>query len=141
MIAILSNIYFQLFVIPLLTTILTIFVKIVSRNDRYFTIVKEDFSIGLELAVTSILLLVTDTLKYIYTFTDVMNKNAVGSNYKLLVVPWILLMLFIGAWGMSTLVRKFGWNSATEMTWGWGIIIPNLFGLLSLIFAVSWING
>jgi hypothetical protein len=141
MIAILSNSYFQLFVIPLLTTLLTVFVKIVSRNDRYYTLVKEDFSIGLELAVTSILLLATDSLKYISKFTDLLNKNSITHNDKLLVVPWILLMLFIGAWGMSTLVRKFGWKSASEMTWGWGIIIPNLFGLLSLIFAVNWING
>jgi hypothetical protein len=140
MIELLSNPYFQFFVIPLLTTMLTVFVKIVSRNDRYNAVVKEDFSIGLELAITAILLLVTDTLKYANYKLSSSDKN-IGYNAKLLTVPWILLVFLIGIWGISTIIRKVGWKNANELNWWWGIIFPNLFGLSSLIFVVNWINS
>ncbi len=141
MIELLSNKYFQFFVIPLLTTLLAVFVKIVSRNDKFSTVKKEDFAIGLEIAITAILLLTSDTLKYASTINQNAYKEQSLSNDKLLTVPWILLVFFIGLWGISTLIRKMGWKSEDNMDWWWGIILPNMFGLISLIFVVNWINN
>ena len=64
MIELLSNKYFQFLVIPLLTIFLVVFVKYVSKKDQYSKLKKEDFAIGLEIMIASILLLVSDTLKY-----------------------------------------------------------------------------
>lgn len=141
MLELLSNKYFQFFVIPLMTTLLAVFVKIVSRNDKFSTVKKEDFAIGLEIAITAILLLTSDTLKYASSVTKATENLHPLNNDKLLTVPWILLVFFIGLWGISTLIRKMGWESETEMNWWWGIILPNLFGLISLIFVVNWINN
>lgn len=141
MIELLSNKYFQFFVIPLLTTLLAVFVKIVSRNDRFSTVKKEDFAIGMEIAITAILLLISDTLKYASIINASTLANQALANNKLLTVPWILLIFFIGLWGISTLIRKMGWKSEDDMHLWWGIAFPNLFGLLSLIFVVNWINN
>jgi hypothetical protein len=141
MIELLSNKYFQFFVIPLLTTLLTVFVKIVSRNDRFSSVKKEDFAIGMEIAITAILLLTSDTLKYASSINKELNNIQSLSYNKLLTVPWILIVFFIGLWGISTLIRKLGWKSEDDMHWWWGIILPNIFGLISLIFVVNWINN
>jgi hypothetical protein len=136
----LSNTYFQYFVIPLLTTLLAVFVKIVSRNDKYSKVQKEDFAIGLEITITAILLLISDSLKYAkINFSN--TSGQVLNSTKLLTVPWILLAFFIGLWGISTLIRKIGWENEINMNLWWGIVFPNLFGLLSLIFVVNWINN
>jgi hypothetical protein len=101
---------------------------------------KEDFAIGLEITITSILLLVSDTLKYATKVHTETLKGELLDNNKLIAVPWILLVIIIGLWGTSTLIRKFGWKTENDMHWWWGITFPNIFGLLSLIFIVNWIN-
>lgn len=134
----LSSKYFQFFTIPLLTTLLSVFVRIVSRNDKFSIVKKEDFAIGLEIFVTAILLLASDTLKY------VSNREAVPEvllQNRLFVVPWIMLGLLIGLWSISTLIRKLGWKNGENMNWWWGIICPNIFGLITLILVVNWINN
>lgn len=141
MIEILSNSYFKFFVIPLVTTLLAVFVKIVSRNDKFSSVKKEDFAIGLEIAITAILLLISYTLNYASDLKQSTSPIPTLDNSKLVSVPWILLMFFIGLWGISTLVRKMGWKSEEDMHWWWGIILPNLFGLISLIFVVNWISN
>lgn len=137
MVELLSNKYFQYFAIPLLTTLLSVFVRIVSRNDKYSFVKKEDFAIGLEISIAAILLLTSDTLKY----ASVLNKSQSLNTDRLLTVPWILLAFFIGLWGISTLIRKMGWKDSENMHWWWGIILPNMFGLIILIFVVNWINS
>lgn len=141
MIELLSNTYFKFFVIPLVTTLLAVFVKIVSRNDKFSAVKKEDFAIGLEIAITAILLLISDTLKYATKLQSTPSNEQILANDKLISVPWILLVFIIGLWGISTLIRKMGWKTEDDMHWWWGIIFPNIFGLLSLIFVVSWINN
>jgi len=47
---------------------------------------------------------------------------------QLMVTPWILFFLIVMLWGVSTLVRKFGWNSKDSQTWFVGIILPFIYG-------------
>ena len=141
MIALLSNNYFKFFVIPLFTTLFAVFVKIVSRNDKFTAFKKEDFAIGLEIAVTAVLLYISDTLNYASRNKAVNPNSAIQNNDKLISVPWILLAFLIGIWGISTLVRKAGWNGEEDMHWWWGIIVPDCFGIISLIYVVNLIGN
>ena len=110
MIEILSSTYFKYLIVPLLTTFLVIFIKSVSRNDRYKFFKKEDFAFGLEMGVTAILLLMGNSV----TIAQQSISNpllAVPVNEKLLTIGWITPVLIFGLWGLSTIVRRLGWES------------------------------
>jgi hypothetical protein len=58
---------------------------------------------------------------------------------KTAMIPWILFIYMIGIWGVSTTVRKLGWEGDGKLKVFWGIVVPDAFGLICLIFAVNWI--
>ena len=139
MIEILSSTYFKYLVVPLLTTFLVIFIKSVSRNDRYKFLKKEDFAFGLEMGITAILLLLGNSVTVAQqTITD--PTTLTKANEKLLAVGWVAPVLIFGLWGISTIVRRLGWENDTELKVFWGIVFPNFFGLIILIYVVSIIG-
>jgi len=143
MIDIVTNSYFIYFFVPLITILLGIFVKIVSRNDQYITFKKEDLAVGLETAVTALLILITYSVNEIIS----LNKIKIPEGQKaeltdsILAVPWLILIFIVLLWGVSTVIRKLGWENADELNLFWGIILPNVFGIGSLIFVVIWISN
>ena len=141
MISLLSNSYVKFFAIPLFTTLLAVFVKMVSRNDKHKFIKKEDFAIGLEIAVTALLLLLSDTLNYASRLRVEKDMIRIQDSDKLISVCWLILAIVVGLWAVSTLIRKKGWITEDEMHWEYGIVIPNVFGLTILIIVVNWISG
>lgn len=139
MIKILSSTYFKFLIVPLLTTFLVIFIKSVSRNDKHKFLKREDFAFGLEMGVTAILLLLGNSVTVAQqTLTN--PDLAVKVSEKLLSIGWITPILIFGLWGISTIVRRIGWRSDTELKIFWGIIFPDLFGLVILIYVVSTIG-
>ena len=140
MIEILSSTYFKFLIVPLLTTFLVIFIKSVSRNDRHTFLKKEDFAFGLEMGVTAILLLLGNSVS-IAQQTMKNEDLMITANEKLLSIGWIAPILIFGLWGISTIVRRLGWETDTELKVFWGIIFPNIFGLVILIYVVSTIGN
>jgi len=129
---------FLQFGVPLLTVALSIFVKYVSRNDRHTGFRKEDLAVGLDMAVTALLIFITGSAQITNALpTDNPPKEIVD---QLASVPWVLMGFLVGMWGVSTLVRKLGWEDDDKLKIFWGIVVPGLFGLLTLLFAVNWIN-
>jgi len=62
MIKILTSTFFTYFIVTLITTVFSVFVKSVSRNDSHRSLKNEDFAIGLELSVTALILFIADIL-------------------------------------------------------------------------------
>ena len=129
---------------------LGIAVKYVSRNDQYAKFRKEDIAIGLELALTGCLMFVVLTTdraaqlvilngqiggllasasKNQAVLQSLQAKSALMFN-RIATSGWPLLAMFLGLWGLSTIVRKWGWKSATEMRPIVGIALPLVFGIL-----------
>lgn len=142
MVDFLTNNYFIYFIVPLLTTGLSIFVKIVSRNDKFISFKKEDLAIGLETAVTALIILITDTVN---DLLKIKQNTENGQNMVLpeniLILPWLLLLIIVLLWGISTMIRKLGWENENDMHKFWGIILPDILGLGLLIFVVVWISN
>ena len=108
-------------------------------RDRHIPLKKEDFAVGLELSVTALILFITECVNY----TREVLQNAEGliaDDDKFLSIPWITFFLLVGLWGCSTLIRKKGWKDADNLDMKMGIIIPNIYGLIILIFVVNWIK-
>lgn len=88
--------------------------------------------------VASIIIFITDSVSLANEV--IRTKNNIVLQNKLVAIPWILLAFTIGLWGISTLVRKLGWKNETELNIFWGIFVPDIFGLLTLVFIVIWIG-
>lgn len=128
------------FFVPLITVVFSIFLKIVSRNDKFVLFKKEDLAVGLELAVTALILFITQSANLAHQLVFQTASNTSQVSDKLTAVPWIILAFILGIWGVSSLVRWFGWESNDRLRFWRGIIAPNLFGLVLLGFVVNWIR-
>ena len=134
----LKNDIFLQFGVPLLTVALSIFVKYVSRNDLHTGFRKEDLAVGLDMSVTALLIFITGSAQIANSLPKINPPKEVVE--QLASVPWVLMAFLIGMWGISTIVRKLGWEDEDKLKTFWGIIFPGLFGLLTLLFAVNWIS-
>ncbi len=136
MIELLSNTYFKYLVIPLVTTFLVIFVKSASRNDKQAFLEREDFAFGLEMGVTALLLLLANSVNIAQKVVSD-DSIKIMATERLLSMAWVAPVLIFGLWGMSTIIRKLGWENEKELKKFWGVILPDIFGLLILIYVVS----
>lgn len=134
---ILGDPFFIQFVVPLITVGLSIFLKFVTRNDQYISFQKEDLAFGIDLSITALLIFIVSSS------TFVQQSLVPGASKELLdkvnAIPWILLSVFSGIWAISTVVRKLGWENDGKLHLFWGIIGPNIFGVIVLLFVVDWV--
>jgi hypothetical protein len=121
--------------IPLITSFLVVFVKLISKNDEGLKRIKrEDFSIGIDLAVTGIILYIIESANQARSMLEKSSDYIEFNN-------WALLLLVVSLWIVSTMIRFWGWKNISEMTLIFGVIIPNLYGILTLIFVLSMMGG
>jgi hypothetical protein len=153
MIEFLTNPVFKFAILPIGSAILGVGVKYISRNDQYAKFKKEDLAVGLDLALTACLMFVVLTtdravklLAMNKTLSDVLSMQpfdvvvATKLQVKAQLLSgqiassgWLIAMMFLGLGTISTIVRKFGWRSETEMKPIIGIAIPLTFGILAII--------
>ncbi|MDM5249629.1 hypothetical protein [Lysinibacillus sp. G4S2] len=135
----LTSPFFYNFLVPFLGTLFIIFVKIVSKNDSDLRKIKrEDFAVGIDLAVVSITYYAVETAK---TLSISAKNNVENIFHTVSMNVWIILILFISLWIISTFIRFWGWDEEKNLRYFWGIIIPNIYGTLCLIFVVMLIGG
>jgi uncharacterized membrane protein YgcG len=136
----LANPLFLQFFVPLITVAFTIFLKVVSRNDNFKRFKKDDLAVGLEIAVTALILFITESANLAQELSTQTGQAIPKIVEKLTVAPWIILAFVLGIWGVSSMVRWVGWKGNDDLNIGWGIVAPDLFGLLLLFFVVNWIR-
>lgn len=140
MIDFLTGNVFQCMVLPLLTTSLTIFARIISRPDKVRALDRNVFNVGINLCVTATFILVTKCI--------ILSKAIVGSDIELRRGIDILIKfgaecfaMVLGLIAVAYLVHKFGWERSPvehlRISMGWGIIMPNIVGILYLVFVFT----
>ncbi|MGH8549989.1 MAG: hypothetical protein ACRERU_15575 [Methylococcales bacterium] len=130
-------IFIQFFV-PLITVGLSVFLKFVTRNDLHISFQKEDLAFGIDLTITALLIFIVSASSVVQQATLPNAPPAILD--KAGTIPWILLFIFVGLWAMSTLVRKRGWKGEGKLHGFWGIVVPDVLGVLVLLFVVNWIK-
>ncbi|MCB2210480.1 hypothetical protein KQI52_00040 [bacterium] len=126
--------------LPLITIVLSVFLRVVTRNDIHKTLRAEDFAVGFEVIIASVII-------YIVGSVNMATKCILSTNEndkmvlagKIVNMPWLLLAYFFFLWGLSTIVRKFGWKDEDELKPFIGIILPDFLGIGLLIFTVNWV--
>ncbi len=132
--------YFLYIAVPLVTVALGVFLKIVTRNDQHTAFKKDDLAVGLNISITALIMFITYSVRLAHQLKSQNPQALAQSADRLVMVPWVLLAFLVGIWCVSTLVRKVGWKSDSELRVFWGIIVPDIFGIVSLIFVVNWIG-
>ena len=130
-------------------------IKYVTRNDTYGKFQKEDLAVGLELLLTACLMFlaltsdrslqmasINDDLAAALAKKDVPKAQELQSevsalSQELAASGWVLLVMFLGLWSVSTLVRKLGWESKDAMKPILGIGLPLVVGILALIAVMA----
>lgn len=133
---------FQLIGVTVISSAIGVFVKYASRNDNHGAFKKDDLAIGLELCITALIMLITSSVSKYNKLNSVGVDPVFATTIKehLQTTPWIILLTTILLWGLSTIVRKKGWNNPTELNSIWGILIPNLIGMVLLLTVFMWIK-
>jgi len=153
MVEFLTNPIFKFAILPIGSAMLGVGVKYVSRNDQYAKFKKEDIAVGLDLALTACLMFVvltTDRAVQLVSankdlsnllrqnppdmikITEVQAKTQLISS-QIANSGWLIFLMFLGLISLSTLVRKSGWESETEMRPIIGIALPLIFGILAIV--------
>lgn len=150
----LSSPSFRFVYFPIGSVLLGLWVKTVSRNDKFSTMKKEDFAIGLDLWLTAVLLFVVATSERMEVLAK-LEKTLAGMPMKpeasvrqvegqiqtisgqVFGSGWLIAMLVLGLWGVSTTVRKFGWRAPDDMNTYIGIAFPLASGVLMLIVVMA----
>ncbi len=135
--------WFQVIGVTIVSAVIGVFVKYVSRNDTHDTFVKEDLAIGLDLYVTSLIILITSMVDKFGKILDPTIQEALRLQLKgsIQSLPWLVLTLVIGLWGTSTVVRKIGWETKDSLNIKWGIMFPNAIGITALIIVFLLIKN
>jgi hypothetical protein len=143
---------FRYFIFPIAGAMLGIAVKYVTRNDQFAKFRKEDLAVGLELLLTAALMFVALTsdraVSLLRTNEELASVLAVvpvdrpratrlqaivhTSSSHVATAGWAIAMMFVALWSVSTVVRKWGWKSETEMNTVIGIAVPLAIGVLAL---------
>ena len=147
---------FKYVVYPVLGAALGVAIKYVSRNDRYARFKPDDLAVGLDLVKTaflSFLVLTTDKATLLVAAnkelaTAVASQDTTRAAELVLRTQvlseqvgnagWLIAVMLIALWSLSTLVRKAGWkDGGTELEYGFGIALPLVVGILSLIVVMA----
>lgn len=132
-----STSLFLNFGVPLISVAFSIFIKAASRNDAHKPLKMEDFAFGFDLIVASLLLLVTSCARFA---AAAKSGGAASAPHieKLEEAPYVLIVMVIFTWGLSTVVRKVGWQGEDNLRPVTGMVIPCIFGILILWVTVTW---
>lgn len=146
--ALFTSWYFINVGIPFLSVAGGIFVKVVSRPDKELKVKPEDWAVGFDIAIGALIIFITKMVAASNNLLELKDANLQKElQLKIISVPWLLLVWVIGLWGISTIIRKWGWkkDNSGQLTNEYdkfrGIIIPLVFGIVSLLFAVNWTGG
>jgi hypothetical protein len=152
----LAGAFFKFFLVPVLSVCLGVYIKYVTRNDQYARFSKEDVAVGFDLmraAFLTYLILLSDKARSLIevsrslgavmtsarpNVSEIQRLQAVstGLSQDLLRGVFSVAVLLFGMWATSTLVRKKGWKSSTELDTWFGLTVPLAGGFAYL--AVVW---
>lgn len=152
----LTSPFFRFFIFPIGSAVLGVAVKYVTRNDQYATFKKEDLAVGLDLIRVALLMYIVLTTDWALALLstneelaqlagnpvntaqrELLQDQAQQLTYQVASAGWVIALMFLGLWGVSTLVRKWGWQSDTELRPVIGIGIPLVLGISALIMVMA----
>jgi hypothetical protein len=148
----LASAFFRLFLVPILSVALGIYIKYVTKHDQFSKFSKEDIAVGFDLmraAFLAYLLMMSDGARGLINASDAFASAVKGGGVtpeqamklqqvvsaqseRLMGGLFGLVCLIMGMWITSTIVRKKGWKSPTDLDAWYGIALPLAVGVAYL---------
>lgn len=124
------------FIVPILSTLIGAGFKYSCMNDEISEIKRDLFYWGPNLIVTTFLIICVEYYSKIFILTEAVDKQTLSNNC----INSIWLSLSI-AYIINMLIRKKGWNKKKKKWHLWyGIIIPDVVGMVLLLFVMLILN-
>lgn len=130
---------FKFLILPIVTTIFTIWIKYLCRKKKNISFKKEDFFVGLNIYIVSLVILLNNVLYQYYQYVTGSQYNLECFYYIFDTLKLMGFNLFV-LMGIVIIIRNYGWKKKDELNLILGIIIPILFGFVSLCYSVFWIK-
>lgn len=115
-----------IWIVPLLSIILTIIIRILSKPSDYKLTYVDFLDFGFDLAISAIIVLLTE-------LHDIKDED--------MLVLWLLVAFFIVIMIVSIIVNRAGWNSSTDRPNLLGVLLPDFIGIGMLLTAFLYIGG
>lgn len=133
----LNSTFFSLFLVPTFVALLGAFIKGSSRNDKHSDsfFLKEDWAVGFDLTLASIVALI------LHGAFLCKNLASPPPSEKLLEALVLVSVMSFMMWGLSMIVRRAGWKKKNQLNFWVGVILPDVFGVFSLLITVYWIKS
>ena len=152
-----SSAWFRYGIFPLVSALAGILLKCAARNDQYAFFKKEDMAVGPQLMLTAALtfVVVSTDRAHALVVANAALKSALNSatidrteltalqgdaanlSQKLMGSAWLLLALVLLLWGVTTIVKRWGWKTESELYPFLGIGLPLALGVLSLVTVMT----
>ena len=152
-----SSAWFRYGIFPVVSALGGILLKCAARNDQYAFFKKEDMAVGPQLMLTSALtfVVVSTDRAHNLVVANAALKQALGAvtidrakvtalqtdaanlSQKLMGSAWLLLSLVLLLWGVTTIVKRWGWKTESELHPFLGIGLPLALGVLSLVTVMT----
>ena len=151
---VLSSNTFRYAIFPAAAVFAGVYVKYETRKQRFR---REDFAVGPQLmlsacfmltgvAISKALVLNTTKQKLAsvtpdnFSTTEQLHANALQLSRELNATLLMLLCVGFLLWGICSLVRSWGWKTRTQLRPWLGIMLPLVFGFLTLIAVMTQVG-
>jgi len=158
---VISSAWFRYGVFPILSAVAGVLLKCATRNDQYAFFKKEDMAVGPQLMLSAALTFVvvsTDRARALVSANaavkDALIVRPIDTkrlitlqgqvahlSQSMMSSAYFLLFLVLVLWGTTTLVKRWGWKSETELYRLRGIGIPLGVGVLSLAAVMTAVQS
>jgi hypothetical protein len=148
---------FRYGVFPLLSAGAGILLRCATRNDQYAFLKKEDTAVGPQLMLTAILTYVvlttdrardlvevnrqlSDALKVQPLDQSKVNALQTGAytlSEHMMSAAWTLVVLIVGLWAVTVIVKRWGWIDEAQLKPTTGIALPLVLGVASLMYVMT----
>ncbi len=68
---------------------------------------------------------------------DTLQSDALNLSQLMMGAAWTLIVLMIGLWAVITIVKRLGWTSETQLEPKFGIALPLVLGVASLMYVMT----
>lgn len=111
-----------IWVVPIVTIILTIVIKISAKNESVNLSLADWFDFGFDLSISSMVVLLSNA-------------------HTSIVALWLMLLFFLLIMITTIIVNRVGWNKQEKKLNFAGIFLPDAMGIILLVVSTLYVGG
>lgn len=137
-IEVLTSSWTRYLALPVLTVLSGIFIKWNARKEQWDPFSRDDFAVGLELMATSVLLMFSSITEQAIPATSASGGQVPAKTLDHILLQVVVAGAILVAIVIATfVVRRWGWEKKGRRSLWWGLIVPDVLGVASLLTVLA----